>query len=159
MEAIAQLQPDAPHVTRLRAMYPAMADRIAAYGDSELLEWVTVQFADQAKSTAKFLSFLSQFKPSPPKRRPRYGKQNWTTIGEQFKEIYRARSIDLHEGIPIPIDMCRPPFLSSSGIADEVSRILSPNSSKEFLTLHIFEYIVRHAVQSWWRSTAERAEN
>jgi hypothetical protein len=158
VEALAQLQPDDPHVTRLRAVYPAMADRIAAYDDPELLEWVTVQFADQARSTAKFLSFLSQFKPSPPRFRPRYRRQNWTTIGEQFRNIYRARSIDLHQGIPIPRDMCRPPLISSSGRADEISLILSPNSSKEFLTLHIFEYIVRHAVQSWWRSTAECAE-
>jgi hypothetical protein len=139
---------------------PDIADRVAAYGDPELLEWVTVQFADQAKSTAKFLSFLGKFKPSPPKRRPRDdGRQNWNTLRDQFRDIYRVRSEDLHQGIPVPRDMCRPPYVSDSGIVQERSPILSPNSYKRPLTLSIFAYIVRHAVQSWWRSTVERAEN
>ena len=156
IEAVAQLQPDDPPIMRLRAVHPDMADRIAALDDPELLKWVTDRLADQSRSTAKFLSFLGKYKPTPPRRRPRGDdRQNWSTLPEQFRDIYRARSKDLHQGIPIPGDMCRPPYVSDSGIAQE--RSWATTTSNRPLCLHMFAYIVRHAVQSWWRSAAETA--
>jgi hypothetical protein len=160
VEAVAPLQRDDPPITRLRAVHPDMADRVAACGDPELIQWVTAQFADQAKSMAKFLFFLRKFGPPPPKRRPRGGdRQNWNFLPDQFKHIYDARSQDLHQGIPIPIQMCAPPFVSDSGIAQERSDLFTPSASKRPLCMHMFAYVVRGAVLSWWRSAAENAGN
>jgi len=96
VEAIAQLQPDAPAGVRLHAVNPEMAERLSRAGDSVLLEWVTTQFADQAKSTAKFLSFLDRFSSRPPRRRPpERVRLDWGTVQGQLKNIYNYRWVRL----------------------------------------------------------------
>jgi hypothetical protein len=155
VETLAQLESDDPPSMRLREMYPDIADRLAECGDEELLNWVTVRFADQGRSTKKFLDFLQKFKPAPPERgRPRGAdRQNWNDLRKQFRYIYDVRSKDLHAGKPLPIEMCRPPYTSDAGIAQERSYHLIGSSTRP-LRLHVFAYIVRYAVRSWWLATA-----
>ena len=63
------------------------------------------------RATKKFVDFLLNFPAAPPMPRPRIGPLDWSPAAMKghFKAIYRARSKDLHEGIPIPLPMCRAP--------------------------------------------------
>jgi hypothetical protein len=56
----------------------------------------------------------------------------------------------------MPMEMCMPPHVSDSGIAQERSSLYSAYASWRPLCMHIFAYIVRSAVLSWWRSAAEK---
>jgi hypothetical protein len=141
---------------RLIAAHPDIAERVFRAGDPQLTEWITKNFVDQARSTLKFVDFLTEFKPPPRPRRPRTGQRlEWTTpsLSKQFRTIYDFRSKDLHRGNPFPEPMCWPPIVSRSGIASEV--VYEPPPLPASMCLQIFEYIVRNALQSWWRSIAE----
>jgi hypothetical protein len=152
VETIAELRPSPPAEERLRAVYPEMADQILRFGNPELVEWFTKKIADREGTQARFLAFLKEFGPPPPPRRPKSSsdRQDWRALHQQLKNIYQARSDDLHKGSPIPRAMCEAPYVSSRGIATEVT--YSSSARKARLRLHVFEYIVRHALLSWWRS-------
>ncbi len=160
VEIIAGLAPDAPAVDRLRAAHPDIADRVLRTGDTELIEWITARFADQGRSTAKFRDFLKNFRPPPPRRRPAAPSHrvNWRTLDQQMRRIYDYRSIDLHAGVPFPEPMCQPPFVSDRRIAHEVSYVTKDWKGDAPIHLHVFEYVVRSAIQAWWRSTGARQQ-
>jgi hypothetical protein len=153
VEIVAELQPSLPAQQRLRAVYPDMADQILGCGNPELVEWFTKKVADRERAQARFLAFLQKFGPPRPRRRPgtSSGKQDWRALDRQLRRIYQARSDDLHKGSPIPKAMCEAPYVSSRGIAPEVT--WSSSAEEPRLRLHVFEYIVRSALLSWWRST------
>jgi len=152
VETVAALQPSLPAAERLRAVYPDMADEILRCGNPELVEWFTRKIADREGAQARFLAFLKKFGPPRPPRRPKSSseKQDWRGLDRQLRRIYQARSDDLHKGSPIPRAMCEAPYVSSRGIAPEVT--WSPVAEEPRLRLHVFEYIVRRALLSWWRS-------
>jgi hypothetical protein len=140
---------------RLSDACPEIAERVFRCADPELTKWITEKFVDQARSTKKFIDFLTDFKPPHRPRRPTAGQRlDWTTtaLSKQFRTIYDLRSNDLHGGNPFPASMCRPPVVSR-GIASEI--VYEPPPRPASMCLQIFEYIVRNALQSWWRSIAE----
>lgn len=154
---VSELQPKLPPEERLRAVYPDMAEQILHCGNPELAEWFTRKIADRERAQARFLAFLKEFGPSRPPRRPRYAsqKQDWRALDQQLRSIYQARSDDLHTGSPISRAMCEAPYSSPSGIAPEVT--YSPSGGATRLRLHVFEYIVRHALLAWWHNAASAA--
>jgi len=159
VETVAELQPKLPPEERLRAVYPDMADQILHCGNPELVEWFTRKIADREGAQARFLAFLKDFGPPRPPRRPRYAseKQDWRALNQQLRSIYQARSDDLHKGSPIPGEMCEAPYTSPAGIAPEVT--FSRSGGPTRLRLHVFEYIVRHALLSWWRHAASASRS
>ncbi len=157
VEVVAQLMPDAPAAGRLSAVFPQIADKVARLDDPELTEWITVKFADQGRSTAKFIDFLMRFRPPAPPRRPAISspyRLDWKGLRKQLNHIYAYRSKDLHRGVPFPQVMCEPPPRTSRGIPHEVARGDKSWRGEPPMHLHMFEYIVRGALQSWWRKTA-----
>jgi hypothetical protein len=158
VEAIAGLAPDAPAADRLKAAHPDIADRVMRTNDPELIEWTAARFADQGRSTAKFRDFLKKFQPPPPRRRPATpsNRVDWRTLDKQMQRIYGYRSSDLHKGEPFPESMCHPPFVSSRKIAHEVAYTTKDWKGAAPIHLHMFEYIVRRAIQGWWRWVASR---
>lgn len=151
VEAIAQLAPDAPAASRLKAAFPDIADRVIRTDDPVLVEWITTMFADQGRSTAKFRDFLLQFRPPPPRRRPAAtsDRVNWTRLRKQLNRIYGYRSKDLHQGVPFPEPMCQRPYISNSRIAREVAYVTEDWNGDPPILLHMFEYVVRGALQAW----------
>jgi hypothetical protein len=154
VETVAELQPKLRPEERLRAVYPDMADQILHCGNPELAEWLTRKIADREGAQARFLAFLKKFGPPRPPRRPRDAseKQNWHVLDQQLRSIYQARSDDLHKGSPIPRSMCEAPYTSRAGIAPEVT--FSRSGEPARLRLHVFAYIVRHALLAWSRYAA-----
>jgi hypothetical protein len=141
---------------RLSEVHPDIAERVSRADDLELTEWITRRFVDQDRSTKKFVEFLTEFKPPPRPRRPRAGQRlDWTipSLSKQFRTIYDYRSKDLHQGNTFPESMCQPPLVSRSGIVSEA--VHEPPPRPASMCLQIFEYIVRNALQSWWRSITE----
>ena len=156
VEAVADLQPKLGSAEKLRLVYPEMVEQILACGNPGLVDWFTAKIANREGATAKFLAFLTEFGPPRPRRRPRNpaDKQDWSTLDYQLRSIYRARSDDLHNGSPIPRSMCEVPVTLGS-IAPEVTDAAPGEQPR--LRLHVFEYIVRNAVLSWWRSVSANA--
>ena len=154
VEAISGLAPDMAAEDALREAHPEMADRVLRTRDPVLIDWVTTKLVHQARSTAKFLSFLKTFEPRAPRQRPaqRY-RVDWTTLRKQMDDIYEYRSADLHAGKPFPDPMCRPPSISKRyHIAEEIAWIDRNWSGKAPIHLHMFEYVARSAIQAWWHS-------
>jgi hypothetical protein len=150
--AAAELRPRLTNEEQLKAVYPDTADQILNCGDPELVEWFAKKIAEREGAQAYFLAFLKKFGPGRPPHRPRPSeeKQNWTALDQQLKSIYKARSNDLHSGSPIPRTMCEAPYRVDKRIASEV---VSSRADKQVrLRLHVFEYIVRHALLSWANS-------
>ncbi len=108
----------------------------------------------QLRPTRRFIEFIEAFKPHPPLRRPRVDRLNWNRMREHVNTIYDCRSRDLHDGKPIPPPMCQPPY-SFRRVPNETPS-LPPASSWTLeqvpTLLHMFEYIVRNALLTWWRS-------
>jgi hypothetical protein len=156
VEAIAS-QPEAPDVpaaSLLRETYPDIADRVIRTDDPVLIEWITTTFAKQGGATAKFRNFLLQYRPPPPRSRPAAASKRvkWTNLRKQLNKIYGYRSDALHDGVPFPELMCQPPYPSNSGIAPEVAYVTKDWKGEPPILLHMFEYVVRNALQAWWRS-------
>jgi hypothetical protein len=152
VESVAGLAPRLPSGERLRAAFPDEADRLASQLDPDLLVWITEKLADNAGVTAKFVGFLTRFGPSRPAHRVRHTQLNWTDLGPQLRNIYAFRSKDLHQGVPFPQWLCRPP----GSFADEITYL--PRSDRPQMQLQVFEYVVRRSLQSWWRASPAQRE-
>lgn len=102
----------------------------------------------------RFIEFVSRFRPPRPRRRPTPEQRlDWTRIPEHMEAIYNLRSRDLHDGIPFPPPMCRPPYLWMRGVASEIPQFARQSTwtlADAPMMLHTFEYIVRRALQAWW---------
>jgi hypothetical protein len=152
VETVAQLVPSqlaAPD--RLKLAHPEIWNCIR--GDAKLEEMLTAKLVDQSRSTVKFLGFLESFQPKAPRRRPKRVRLDWTDLSEQLRDIYRYRSKDLHEGVPFPQKLCEPYLVSPRETAPEIAAVLN---DKDQMSLQIFEYVVRGALQNWCHSTAKR---
>ena len=147
----------------LRSAKPHLAEYLDSINVEGLAERIAAEFADVTRPTRRFVEFLLAHLPSPPSRRP----EEWRQIAWEDAEMRRAlrviyghRSRALHDGIPFPAPMCRPVMHSAGkGVASErpsftrASEMRGTWLAKDVpMFLHMFEYIARHAVVSWWQA-------
>ena len=153
IEAVAQLRPEGQAEQTLTAAHPEIAQRLSDADDPELTRLVTKLLVQQGRATAKFLGFLKAYGPRRPDQRPERRYQiNWNELQDQLRAVYGYRSSDLHSGIPIPWVMCEPPFLSRAGRAPERVWVPAAWQGNVPMHLHMFEFLVRKSLQTWWRS-------
>lgn len=130
----------------------------------EAIEIVSKDLGGTLGATKKFNQFLAKFSPKePPTDRPILCQVDWSesSLKKTFNKIYDYRSKALHEGTPFPEPMCRPPTRDHQnqmlaerpdvGLA-EASLGASWKAKDVPMNLHLFEYVVRHSLLSWWRS-------
>ena len=130
----------------------------------EAIEIVSKDLGGTLGATKKFNQFLAKFSPKePPTDRPILCQVDWSesSLKKTFNKIYDYRSKALHEGTPFPEPMCRPPTRDHQnqmlaerpdvGLA-EASLRASWKAKDVPMNLHLFEYVVRHSLLSWWRS-------
>jgi hypothetical protein len=160
VEIVAQLttSPEPP-LARLRRVHPDIAEWVAKTDDAELIDRVTELLVDQQRITGKFLDFFETFKPMRPRRRPHHGRLNWNDLQAHLRTIYRARSKDLHEGIPIPAAMCEPQFTGfDNRVPPEMTYVSISSQELSTINLQMFEYLVHNSLLNWW-SFAASASN
>lgn len=146
---------------RLRYSKPKLVEEIESRCP-ELLAVVADEIADTLRSTQKFVSFVLTFLPPPPRVRPEPASQlTWTEkeLKPLLLKIYDYRSKALHTGVPFPAPMCQHPTRVNANSTVHEERfsasavsILDSVWVREDLpmALHIFEYIVREVLKSWW---------
>lgn len=150
---------------RLRASKPDLLEYLEGFGDGELPSRVAAFIHDSLGSTKKFVDFLLFHLPPPPEPRPaEWAQVSWKgkDLRRTFSKIYDYRSKALHSGIPFPAPMCQPPFhykFDEWEADSEVPLGLASYSlggiwlAKDIpILLHIFEYIARSALLTWWQS-------
>lgn len=154
-------------VDRLRESKPELVRSIEGHCP-DLLEMFASQLASLTGSTRKFVAFTTQFLPPPPASRPPEAFQApWQPddLKKALRQIYKYRSLALHSGVPFPVPMCEAPRLFSRECAavEEVPAGLATHAmggtwlAKDTpMLLHVFEYIVRSALKSWWSSLNPR---
>lgn len=146
-------------VDRLRSSRPELEHILRAKGDDKFLASVAEQIAPYMGATKKFIDFVLEFLPPPPKERPaEVGQYPWTkqAMKKSMGKIYSYRSRALHGGHPFPAPMCHAPqgFIGGSeevplGLATSVQGGVWLAKDTPML-LHTFEYIVRHTILKWW---------
>jgi hypothetical protein len=130
----------------------------------DLLSILADEFRDSLGVTQKFVSFILRFLPPPPTTRPPTGFQvSWESddLNRHLRRIYGYRSNALHSGEPFPAPMCEPPrrLFAESPEVPEVPLGLAVSTlgatwlhEDTPMLLHVFEYIARSALKSWWSS-------
>jgi hypothetical protein len=156
-----------PAIERLRTDKPEFVSYLESCCVSELVKRVADEFADTLGSTKKFVDFLLMYLPPPPPRRPAWAMLSWDSaeLRKDFRLIYKYRSKALHEGIPFPAPMCEPGFaIPNSDVPAEIPAGLAAASHGGVwiaedtpMLLHIFEYVSRNAILSWWKSLTANA--
>jgi hypothetical protein len=161
---------EASLVEQLHAVEPELADRLQAAGGG-LLEAVAERFGPGLQPTMRMIRFTLKFLPPPPEPRPAVNALPWSRkkMRGYLSTIYGARSKDLHAGIAMPAPMCEHPRLVAAEQPNEskgrYANSETPsgawtakgatsvwNAEDTPMLLHTFEYIVRNALQSWWKS-------
>jgi hypothetical protein len=74
----------------------------------------------QLRATAKFLTFTLEYLPDPPGIRPQGCSLDWATLKGGLRVIYDHRSRDLHDGVPFPEPLCKPPHSDPAGVPCEI---------------------------------------
>lgn len=115
--------------------------------------------AHLVKSTDRFLRFLEEFAPQPPMERPQFEQFDWSNLPDACRAIYDYRSRALHGGTPFPRPMCEPPMVFDDGVSCEMPTGLASSDGVSTwraedlpMHLHLFEYITRGSLLSWWDS-------
>ena len=149
---------------RLAAVKPDLVSFLESCGIEGLVDRVAREFADTMRSTGKFLDFLLMHMPPPPNKRPeQWAQLKWeqSDLRKALSSVYKYRSRALHEGVPFPAPMCHPAVMaiSSSDVPSEIPIGLASSmlggvwkAEDTPMLLHVFEYISRNAILSWWRS-------
>jgi hypothetical protein len=156
----------------LSQLKPEFVARVLDAGGEKAAQVVAEELAGTLKATAKFLDFMKQFMPAPPAPHPpTWAALDWAgaaSMRTTMRKVYEHRSKALHESVPFPLPMCEIPM--RHGGAEGISESWSQKPGGVFthvrsgfwaaedvpILLNTFEYIVRHALQSWWRSLSER---
>jgi len=128
-------------------------------GGEEIVKLVADKLYDTMKVKKKFIEYIIKHKVRHPQKRPAAKHQvSWKKkdIEQSLEILYDLRSKALHEGIPFPKPMCRPPHPSEGAYYEKPEGVVSATAvwlSKDLpMLLHIFEYIVRNALLKWWNS-------
>jgi hypothetical protein len=150
----------------LQSCAPGIFSALQKYGDDATLELAPL-LVPLYKSTAKFLDLFNKFPPPPPEKRPPDGYRihpwNHEVLSSMLRKVYDWRSKALHAGIAFPLPMCEPPYLDPNNWEAPSESIMGLAASalggvwtkKEMpFPLHIFEYVVRKVILSWWSAIA-----
>lgn len=119
--------------------------------------------APRVKVTGQFVQFLMARLAPPPAARvtedadeSTTARVDWDQMTTHLQRIYDYRSQALHGGRPFPLPMCEPP-IEWDGVPGEQPSFhgtWTQNASwaKQDVPmyLHLFEYLVRHALLTWW---------
>lgn len=146
----------------LSELEPSLQEEFKKAGRIDLLNSVAEKVSKYLGSTRRFSQFVLEFLPDPPPTRPPKSYQyTWTrpSLESALKTIYQWRSRYLHQGIPFPAPMCHPPYREKgwSAFAEKPIGLATRVSGGTWLAkdtpimLHVFEYIVRHALTKWWK--------
>lgn len=136
-------------------------------GQEKLFPEVAKILSRFTRAKGKFTDFLMEFRPPPPELRPEENRRiSWDPddLRTAFDTIYDHRSNALHGGIPFPGPMSWPPTLRGDGFDERLiggragSRGAMWDTEMMPMLLGTFEYIVRGALQTWWRSNAAADE-
>jgi hypothetical protein len=159
---------DSP-IDRLEVSHPEFVHYLESTGIPGLSERVAAQFSDSIGTTKKFVDFLTEYCPRPPDKRPAERRQvDWSRdkLRRMFSKIYGCRSQALHAGVPFPAPMCQyapikwdpaweavseTPFANVKSLSIQGGTWLAKDMP---MALHIFEYVVRSALNAWWGSLA-----
>lgn len=151
---------DSP-VDKLRASRPELEALLMNAGGEELLSKVANQIVKSIGATKKFTDFIMKFLPSPPvERPPAFVQVSWSRgkMRDALSKIYDYRSHALHGGIPFPAPMCWPPGRQERVFDEAPSGLAASTQGGVWVAkdtpmlLHVFEYIVRHALLNWWQA-------
>jgi len=151
-----------PPLALMRASRPELEPLLKEAGGAELVQKIAELIANYMGSTKKFIDFVLEFLPPEPQERPpEYFQVSWKRkdLKKILGTIYGLRSRSLHDGIPFPMPMCDPPgnrhdnFLKEKPESTAIGGKGGVWTAKDMpMLLHIFEYIVRHALINWWGS-------
>jgi hypothetical protein len=150
-------------VARLRDAKPRVVELLEQHCP-DVVEEIANELADSFGATRKFVEFTLKFLPCAPEVRPPEGFQiPWDEIAfaKMLRMIYSYRSKALHTGIPFPAPMCEPPNKAGEGLTRFMERpdgLATSTMGSVWrqedtpMLLHIFEYITRNVLKSWWLS-------
>jgi hypothetical protein len=122
---------------------------------------VAEKVVDFMGATKKFVDFMLEFLPEPPPDRPpELLRCSWehTHIVASLRKIYEWRSRALHGGIPFPPPMCMSPVRFDGALAEKPLGVGAAAQGGVWteedmpMLLYTFEYLVQHALVSWWIS-------
>jgi hypothetical protein len=145
----------------MRAARPQLDTLLEESGGAELADRVAGMIAEPMRATKKFIDFCLAFMPPAPDIRPEeHSRIPWTSsyLKRSLSDIYDYRSKALHAGTPFPAPMCMPPGIYGEakaerirgGAAGALGGIWVARDLPMFL--HVFEYITRRVLLSWWDS-------
>lgn len=162
-------QAELPHVGVLRASKPELVKRLDAI-DTSLADEVAASLSRELRATARFLAFMIQFLPEPPAERPpedwKWTRVDWSAkpMKKALEQVYKLRSLALHEGIPFPPPMSQPPFVGERDWSAPSETVLG-NAAASLggvwtaadlpMSLHTFEFVCRGALLRWWKHLTE----
>jgi hypothetical protein len=146
----------ASSVALVQDLWPELWAALAG-ADEDVRSGVCKQAAPLARSTRRFIDFISANAPAPPEHRPPYGQLDWNLMEEHAKLIYGHRSRALHDGKPFPLPMLDWPRWPDDEAIQEVPLGLNTggmggvwDASEAPMLLSTFEHIVRGALLTWW---------
>ena len=148
-------------VANFRDARPDIVKALEDAGHGSAIQTVAKQLAAVSGATRRFREFLMEFLPDAPDPRSIEPTQtSWTRddLRVAFTKIYSHRFKALHGGRPFPGILCLPPQVLNN-VPNErplATAVATQHASWTIddlpFNLHIFSYIVRRAVLSWWRS-------
>jgi hypothetical protein len=158
---------NATPVERLKTSKPDLVKLLNDAGGEELVLEVANKIVKCLGATKKFVDFILEFMPEPPKIRPSINAQHsWerTDMKKSMRIIYGHRSDALHGGIKFPLPMCNPPVPDGNGFSEKPFGLATEALGAVWIAkdtpmlLHTFEYIVRNALLNWWESMLPKTD-
>lgn len=153
-----------PAWKRIETGWPELWELLQAVKPEQLRNTIGNLLAPNLRATNRFMAFLgSRLAPAPADRPTKDADESttarvdWGQMQAHLKKIYEYRSQALHAGRPFPLPMCEAPtdWEGIPGERPSFHGTWTQNGSwaKEDIPmyLHLFEYIVRHALTTWWR--------
>lgn len=149
-------------VENLRSFKPEIEQILIETGGTAALEPLARLLAPTMGSTRKFVDFCVAHLPAPPPIRPQqpFEQIAWdaATLRRGLIKIYDYRSRALHDGTPFPLPMCMPPRGDRGAYEEKPAGLAAGTGSAVWMAvdlpmmLHVFHYITRSVLLSWWRS-------